>query len=66
MTDPSTAAPRWIVHPTLLAAAFVLEVALANQVEPPGFVRSLVVAVLAASALTLLAWAVPRAGGSAG
>src|SRR6266540_1516937 len=48
MTDPSTAAPRWIVHPTLLAAAFVLEVALANQVEPPGFIRSLAVAVVAA------------------
>jgi hypothetical protein len=60
MTDPSPAAPRWILHPTLLAAAFVLEVALANQVEPPGFARSLAVAVAAAAALTLLAWGLTR------
>lgn len=60
MTDRPTAAPRWILHPTLLAGAFVLEVALANQVEPPGFVRSLVVAMVAAAALTLLAWAMTR------
>jgi len=60
MTDPSTPVPRWIVHPTLLAAAFVLEVALANQVQPPGFIRSLVVALLAAAALTMLAWGLTR------
>ena len=60
MTDPSTPAPRWVIHPTLLAAAFVLEVALANQVEPPGFVRSLFAAVIGATALTLLAWGLTR------
>jgi hypothetical protein len=60
MQDTTTSAPRWILHPTLLAAAFVLEVALANQVDPPGFVRSLLVALVAATALTLLAWALTR------
>jgi hypothetical protein len=60
MTDPSTTAPRWVVHPTLLAAAFVLEVALANQVEPPGFVRALGAALVVAVTLTLLAWGVTR------
>ena len=50
-------APRWVLHPTLLAAAWVLDIALANQVEPAGFVRSLLVAVAAATVLTLLAWA---------
>ena len=43
MKDAPPAAPRWVLHPALITAAFVLEVALANQVEPPGFVRSLVV-----------------------
>jgi hypothetical protein len=60
MTDPSPAAPRWILHPILLAAAFVLEVALPNQVEPPGFARSLVVALAGAATLTLLAWGLTR------
>ena len=60
MQESPTPAPRWILHPTLLTAAFVLEVALANQVEPPGFVRSLVVASAGAAALTLVAWGATR------
>jgi hypothetical protein len=53
-------APRWVLHPTLLAAAFVLEVALANKVEPAGFLRAFVIAVLAGIALTLACWAITR------
>jgi hypothetical protein len=60
MKDAPPAAPRWILHPALIAAAFVLEVALANQVEPPGFIRSLVVAVAAAGALTMAMWGLAR------
>jgi sulfatase-like protein len=60
MTAGSSAAPRWILHPTLLAAAFVLEVVLANQVEPPGFVRSLAVAGGGATLLNLAAWGATR------
>jgi hypothetical protein len=52
--------PRWVLHPTLIAAAFVLEVALANKIEPAGFARALAVAVLVAVALTLLCWAITR------
>lgn len=44
----------------LIAAAFVLEVALANKVEPAGFARSLVIAMLVAIALTLVGWAIAR------
>jgi hypothetical protein len=60
MKDPSTAGPRWILHPTLIAAAFVLEIALANKIEPAGFARGLAVAVLAAIGLTLACWAAAR------
>jgi hypothetical protein len=60
MTEPSTPAPRWVVHPTFLAAAFVLEVALANHVEPAGFARALVIAILVGIGLTLACWAVTR------
>jgi len=56
-STPLPPAPRWVLHPTLLAAAWVLDIALANQVEPAGFVRSLLVAVAAATVLTLFAWA---------
>jgi hypothetical protein len=52
--------PRWVVHPTLIAAAFVLEVALANKVEPAGFARSLVIAILVGVGFTLVGWAVTR------
>jgi hypothetical protein len=47
--------PRWILHPTLLAAAFVLDVALANKVEPARFARAFAVGVLVAIRLTLIA-----------
>ena len=52
--------PRWILHPALIATAWVLEVALANKIEPAGFLRSLVVAVAVAVVLTLVCWAVAR------
>ena len=38
----------------------MLEVALANEIEPAGFGRSLVIAVLAGTALTLVCWAATR------
>ena len=57
---PPPPGPRWILHPALIAAAFVLEVALANKIEPAGFGRSLVVGVVAAVALTLICWAATR------
>jgi hypothetical protein len=52
--------PRWILHPTLIAAAFVLEVALANKVEPAGFARALAIAILVGIGLTLVGWTIAR------
>jgi hypothetical protein len=60
MTEPSIPAPRWIIHPTLLAAAFVLETALSNHIEPAGFGRALVIAIMVGIGLTLACWAVTR------
>jgi hypothetical protein len=60
MQDPPTPAPRWILHPALFAAAFVLQFALSNEIEPAGFARSLVIAVLVAVCVTLAAWALMR------
>ncbi len=65
MTAPSSppvpaVPPRWILHPPLLAAAWVLDIALANHVEPAGFGRSLAVAIGFAVVLTLIAWAAAR------
>jgi hypothetical protein len=60
MKDPSTAGPRWILHPALISAAFVLEIALANKVEPAGFVRALLLATLIGIGLTLACWAITR------
>jgi hypothetical protein len=60
MKDPSTAGPRWILHPTLIAAAFVLEIALANKIEPAGFARGVAVAVLVGIGLTLVGWGLTR------
>ncbi|MEX0709812.1 MAG: hypothetical protein WD116_01250 [Chloroflexota bacterium] len=60
MADAPPARPRWILHPALLAAAFVLEVALANKVEPAGFARALGIAILAGIGLTLAAWGITR------
>jgi hypothetical protein len=57
---PLRGTPRWVLHPTLLAAAFVLEVALANKIEPAGFVRALVVAVSVGGGLTVVCWALAR------
>ena len=58
--DPPPSGTRWVLHPTLIAAAWVLEVALANKIEPAGFARSVGIAVLVAGALTLVGWAVTR------
>ncbi len=58
--DPPPSSPRWILPPALIAAAWVLEVALANKIEPAGFARSLGIAVLMAIALTLICWALTR------
>lgn len=52
--------PRWVVHPMVLAFAYVLNTALANEVEPAGYVRALVVATLLAGLLTVAAWMVVR------
>lgn len=53
----SDVAPRWVLHPTFIAASFVLSIAFANDVEPAGFGRTLVLAVVLAVALTAVAWA---------
>jgi hypothetical protein len=60
MQDSPTPAPRWILHPALFAAVFVLQFALSNKIEPAGFARSLALAVLAGIGATLAAWAVTR------
>src|SRR6187200_1495550 len=57
MNLSSDVAPRWILHPTFIAASFVLSIAFANDVEPAGFGRTLVVAVVLALTLTAVAWA---------
>lgn len=49
--------PRWILHPPLIAAAWVLDISLANHVEPAGFGRSLLVAITLATVVALIAWA---------
>jgi hypothetical protein len=59
----SAESPRWVLHPVLIAAAFVLEVVLANRVEPPGFVRSLAVAVAEPSCSPSWPGARPGTGG---
>lgn len=48
------------LHPLLLAAAFVLQPAALNGVEPPGFVRPLVVSVAVAAIVTVAAAAAVR------
>lgn len=60
MQDSPTTAPRWILHPALIAAAFVLEVALSNKIEPAGFARALAVAILVGIGLTVIGWAIAR------
>ena len=57
MTGPR---PRFVLHPVLLAAAYVLSLALATEAEWADIVRPLLVAVALATALTLVGWAVFR------
>jgi hypothetical protein len=52
--------PRLVLHPGLLAAAYVLNQGLATEAEPGALVRPLVVATLFAVALTLVGWAATR------
>jgi hypothetical protein len=60
MQESPNSAPRWVLHPALFAAAFVLEVALSNHIEPAGFGRALTVAILVGIGLTVVAWVVAR------
>lgn len=52
--------PRWVVHPTLIASAYVLSAALASDVEPAGYLRALAGGVLFAATLTVACWAILR------
>jgi hypothetical protein len=52
--------PRVVVHPPLVAAAYILSTAFAGDVTPAGYVRSLLIGVFAAGLLTLVGWAVVR------
>lgn len=44
---------RWVVHPFLFAAAYVLNLALSNQIDPAGILRPLLVALGIAGVLML-------------
>jgi hypothetical protein len=52
--------PRFVVHPLLLAAAYVLNQGLSTEAEIAGLVRPLVLALLFVIALTLGGWAAFR------
>ena len=52
--------PRIVLHPMFLAAAYVLSLALPNEIRVEEMVRPLAVAIAAALALFLLGWAVFR------
>jgi Sulfatase len=52
--------PRFAFHPVLLAAAYVLSMALATEAEWADIVRPLLVAMALATTLTLSGWAVFR------
>lgn len=52
--------PRWVVHPFLIVAAYILNVALPNEVAPAGYIRALVVGLVLTTAMTLAGWAVLR------
>jgi hypothetical protein len=56
----SGARPRFVIHPMLLAAAYVLNQGLSTQAELVGLVRPLVVAMVFAALLTLIGWAIFR------
>ena len=57
MTGPR---PRFVLHPILLAAAYVLSLALATEAEWADIVRPVLVAMALATTLTLVGWAVFR------
>ena len=48
--------PRWVIHPLVLAFAYVLNTALSNEVVPAGYIRPLIVATLLAGLLMGAAW----------
>jgi hypothetical protein len=52
--------PRFVVHPMLLAAAYILNQGLSTQAEFGALPRPLLVAILFAMALTLVFWAAVR------
>jgi len=52
--------PRIVLHPMFLAAAYVLSLALPNEIRAEEMVRPLAVAIAAALALVLLGWVVFR------
>jgi hypothetical protein len=60
MSSLGTDRPRFVLHPVLLAAAYVLSVALEAEADPDDFARPLVAAVTAAIVLTLVGWALFR------
>lgn len=56
----SGARPRFVIHPMLLAAAYVLNQGLSTQAELAGLFRPLIVAMVFAALLTLVGWAIFR------
>jgi Sulfatase len=56
----SSGGPRWVFFPTLVAGDYALDIALANKIEPAGFARSVLVALLVGAAFTVVGWAVTR------
>jgi hypothetical protein len=54
------ARPRFVLHPVLLAVAYVLNQGLSTQAELVGLVRPLIVATVFAAFLTLVGWATFR------
>jgi hypothetical protein len=52
--------PRFVVHPVLLAVAYILNQGLSTQAEIAGVVRPLAVGMLFAASLTLVGWAAVR------
>jgi hypothetical protein len=54
------ARPRFVVHPVLVAAAYVLNQGLSAEAEMVTFIRPLLVAAVFAAALMLVGWAIFR------
>jgi general stress protein CsbA len=52
--------PRWVVHPAIVAAAYVLSTALASDVTPAGYVRPLIASLVFAALLTIICSGVTR------